>query len=79
VDSVKRTHWALVVHEAPRRSGFGAEIAAEIQEQAFDWLDGPVARICGENVPIPFSRSLESLAFPNAGRIAAGVREILRR
>jgi len=79
VDSVKRTHLAVVVHEAPRRAGFGAEIAAEIQEQAFDWLDGPVARICGENVPIPFSRGLESLAFPNASRIAAGVREILRR
>lgn len=79
VDSVKRTHLAVVVHEAPRRAGFGAEIAAEIQEQAFDWLDGPVARICGENVPIPFSRSLESLAFPNAVRIALGVRELLRR
>ncbi len=79
VESVKRTHLAAVVHEAPVRAGYGAEIVAEIQEQAFDWLDGPVVRICGENVPIPFSRSLERLAIPDASRIAASIRQILRK
>ena len=77
--SVRRTHVAVVVHEAPRRGGYGAEIAAEIQEQAFDWLDAPVARICGEDVPIPFSKALESLAIPDPDRIAAGVRHVLGR
>jgi pyruvate dehydrogenase E1 component beta subunit len=77
--SVRQTHVAAVVHEAPRRGGYGAEITAQIQEQAFDWLDGPVARICGEDVPIPFSRSLEALAIPDPDRITAGVRHVLGR
>jgi pyruvate dehydrogenase E1 component beta subunit len=77
--SIRQTHVAVVVHEAPRRGGYGAEIAAQIQEQAFDWLDAPVARICGEDVPIPFSKALESLAIPDPDRIAAGVRHVLGR
>jgi pyruvate/2-oxoglutarate/acetoin dehydrogenase E1 component len=79
VNSVKRTSMAIVIHEACRRGGYGAEIASEIQEHAFDWLDGPVIRICGEDVPIPFSRSLEAAAIPDPARIAAGVRQSLGR
>ena len=79
VESVKRTHLAVVVHEAPRRGGYGAEIVSLIQEHAFDWLDGPVERVCGEDVPIPFSRPLEALAIPDPQRIAAGVRRALGR
>jgi pyruvate dehydrogenase E1 component beta subunit len=77
VRSVKKTHRALVVHEAVRRGGYGAEIAATIQELAFDHLDGPVARVCGEEVPIPFAPNLEAAAIPDARRIADGVRRLL--
>jgi len=78
-DSVRRNHVAVVVHEAPRRGGYGAEIAARIQEEAFDWLDAPVQRICGADVPIPFARSLEAAAIPDPETIAAGVRQALGR
>ena len=78
-DSVRRTHVALVVHEAPRRGGYGAEIAAQIQSEVFDWLDAPVGRVCGADVPIPFARSLEAVAIPSPETIAAAVREALGR
>lgn len=78
-ESVRRTHAAVVVHEAPRRGGYGAEIAAQIQSEAFDWLDAPVGRVCGADVPIPFARSLEAAAIPSPESIAAGVRDTLGR
>jgi len=79
VQSVKRTNHVLIVHEACERGGVGAEIAALIQEQAFDWLDAPIKRLANPNVPIPFAPSLEALAIPDEERIAAGVRELLGR
>jgi pyruvate dehydrogenase E1 component beta subunit len=79
VESVMKTNRALVVHEAVRQGGVGAEIAAAIQEAAFDYLDAPVLRVCGENVPIPFAPNLEAAAIPDSGRIAAGVRRLLER
>lgn len=78
-DSVRRTHVAVVVHEAPRRGGYGAEIVAQIQSEAFDWLDAPVGRVCGADVPIPFARALEAAAIPSPEAISAGVREALGR
>lgn len=69
VQSVKKTHRVLVVHEAVRSGGFGAEIAARIQEEAFDYLDAPVARVGAPFSPVPFSPALESLYVPNAERI----------
>lgn len=78
-ESVRRTHVAVVVHEAPSRGGFGAEIVAQIQSEAFDWLDAPVGRVCGADVPIPFARSLEAAAIPSPETIAAGVRTALGR
>ena len=77
VESVQRTSRALIVHEAVRRAGYGAEIAATIQELAFDYLDSPVLRVCGENVPIPFARNLEAAAIPDPERIVNGVRRLL--
>jgi pyruvate dehydrogenase E1 component beta subunit len=77
IESVKKTNRALVVHEAVRRAGYGAEIAATIQELAFDYLDSPVLRVCGEDVPIPFARNLEAAAIPDPERIANGVRRLL--
>ena len=78
-ESVRRTHVAVVAHEAPRRGGYGAEIAAQIQYEVFDWLDAPVGRVCGADVPIPFSRSLEAAAIPSPETISVGVRAALGR
>ncbi len=79
VDSVKKTHRALVVHEAVRFCGFGAEVAAQIQELAFDSLDAPVGRIGAPFSPVPFSPALEEHYVPNADWIANEVRRILGR
>jgi len=74
VASVKKTHNALVVHEAVRFGGFGGEIAAQIQEHAFDYLDTPVGRVGAPFAPVPFSPSLEKSYVPNAARIVAAAR-----
>jgi pyruvate/2-oxoglutarate/acetoin dehydrogenase E1 component len=79
VDSVKKTHRAVVVHEACRRGGIGAEIAAEIQERAFDYLDAPILRVANPDVPIPFAKDLEAAAIPDEPRIVAAVRDLLGR
>jgi acetoin:2,6-dichlorophenolindophenol oxidoreductase subunit beta len=77
VKSVMKTHRAMVVHEAVRFGGFGAEIAAQIQEEAFDYLDAPVARVGAPFSPVPFSPALEKLYVPNADRIVAEARKQL--
>lgn len=69
VSSVQKTSRALVVDGGVRQYGAGAEIAATLSELAFDWLDAPVTRLCAEDIPIPFSRSLEPLVQPSAARI----------
>ena len=79
VNSVRKTHRALVVHEAVRFGGIGAEIAAEIQEEAFDYLDAPVGRIGAPFAPVPFSPVLEKEYIPNAAKIAAEVRRIVAK
>ena len=71
VASVKKTHRAMIVHEAVRFGGFGGEIAAQIQELAFDYLDAPVARVGAPFSPVPFSPVLEATYVPNADRIVA--------
>jgi pyruvate dehydrogenase E1 component beta subunit len=77
VESVRKTHRALVAHEAVRFGGIGAEFAAQIQEEAFDYLDAPVGRVGAPFAPVPFSPALEKAYVPNAERIAAEVRRIL--
>jgi pyruvate dehydrogenase E1 component beta subunit len=79
VKSVQKTNRVVVVHEAVRFGGLGAEIAAQIQEFAFDYLDAPVTRIGAPFSPVPFSPALEKHYIPEAKSIADGVREILRR
>jgi pyruvate dehydrogenase E1 component beta subunit len=74
---VRKTHRALVAHEAVRFGGIGGEIAAQIQEEAFDYLDAPVGRVGAPFSPVPFSPPLEKVYVPNADRIAAEVRRIL--
>jgi len=79
VASVRRTSRALVVHEAVRFGGIGAEVAAQIQDDAFDYLDAPVARIGAPFCPVPFSPVLESAYVPDAAAIVAGVRRLIER
>lgn len=75
--SVARTHRAVVVHEAVRAFGVGAEIAARIGEDAFDELDAPVLRVAAPFMPVPFAKSLEREYMVNPERIAAAVRRTL--
>jgi pyruvate dehydrogenase E1 component beta subunit len=79
VASVKRTNRAIVVHEAVRFGGLGAEITAQIQEEAFDYLDAPVARVAAPFSPVPFSPVLERHYLPDAAKIASGIRDVLAR
>jgi acetoin:2,6-dichlorophenolindophenol oxidoreductase subunit beta len=79
LDSVRRTNRALVVHEAVTFGGIGAEIAAQIQEEAFDYLDAPVLRLGAPFSPVPFSPVLERAYIPDSNRIVAGVRRLLER
>jgi pyruvate dehydrogenase E1 component beta subunit len=79
VDSVRRTNRVVVAHEAVRVGGFGAEVAAQIQEQAFDYLDAPVGRVGAPYSPVPFTPTLERTYVPDPARIAAGVRDAVAR
>ena len=79
VTSVKKTHRALIVEETAKFGGFAGEVAAQVQEEAFDYLDSPVGRVAGEEVPIPYSPVLEPLAIADAQKIAAAVRDLVAR
>ena len=79
LDSVRRTNRAVVVHEAVTFGGIGAEISAQIQEEAFDYLDAPVLRIGAPFSPVPFSPVLERAYIPDSNRIANGVHRLLER
>lgn len=79
VASVKKTNRVVVAHEAVRFGGFGAEVAAQIQELAFDFLDAPVGRVAAPSSPIPFTPALEGLYVPDAAKIAAGIRDAVAR
>ena len=73
VESVRKTNRAVVVEEGWKTGGFGAEIASTIQDEAFDNLDGPVARVGGAEVPAPYAGELEAAAIPDAGRVMAAI------
>jgi pyruvate dehydrogenase E1 component beta subunit len=65
IQSVKKTNRAVMVEDDWKFGGFGGEIAAQIMERAFDWLDAPVARVSGKDVPMPYNRDLEFAALPS--------------
>jgi pyruvate dehydrogenase E1 component beta subunit len=69
VESVKKTGRIVTVEEGWRQSGVGAEIAASVTEQAFDWLDAPVTRVTGKDVPMPYAANLEKLALPSVAGV----------
>jgi pyruvate dehydrogenase E1 component beta subunit len=75
--SVAKTHRAVIIDEAWRTGSFAAEISAQIMEGAFDELDAPVARVCGEEAPAPYPKHLEDAALPQAGKIVKAVREMM--
>jgi len=77
--SIQKTFHALVVHEACLTGGFGAEIAARIGEELFDYLDAPVMRIGAKDVPIPFSPVLEHYVLPQAEDIIKGAKRVVNR
>ena len=79
VRSVKKTSRCLVVHEAWRTGGIGAEIAAQITEEAFDWLDAPAERMGAAEVPMPYNDRLEREVMPSAAGIAETVRRMCHR
>src|SRR5262245_19305351 len=79
VESVKKTNRIVSVEEGWPFAGIGSEIAAIMMEQAFDWLDAPVARVAGEDVPLPYAANLEKLALPNPDKIAAAARKVCYR
>ena len=74
VASVKKTNRAVVAHEAVTRMGFGAEVAAVIQYQAFDWLDAPVERVGARFSPLPFAPVMEQFVVPHADDVLAAIK-----
>jgi acetoin:2,6-dichlorophenolindophenol oxidoreductase subunit beta len=78
VASVRKTSRAIVVDGGYRQYGITGEIAATVAEHAFDWLDAPVLRVGGANVPVPFSKSLEPLVLPDAERLARDAAALVR-
>jgi len=77
VESVRKTNRLLICHEATERGGWAAEIAMQVGELAFDHLDAPVARVCGANVPVPYSTPLEAAVVPGEAAIEQGLRALL--
>ena len=78
-NSLRKTHHAVIVEESNKNAGIGAELAAMIQEEMYDELDGPVGRVAALDVPIPYNIALEKYVIPDAARIAEAVRAQLAR
>jgi pyruvate dehydrogenase E1 component beta subunit len=79
IRSVQKTGRCVVVEEGWQQSGIGAEIAARLMEQAFDYLDAPVARVSGKDVPMPYAANLEKLALPSVADVIAAVKSVCYR
>ena len=79
IPSVERTGRAVVVSEGPLTGGVASELAARIGEECFDFLQSPVVRLAGEDIPVPVSPDLESASIPTVASIASTVRRMLRR
>jgi pyruvate dehydrogenase E1 component beta subunit len=73
VASVKKTNRAVIVEDDWKFGGFAGELSAQIMERAFDWLDAPVARVCGKDVPMPYNRNLEFAALPSEEDVVEAV------
>ncbi len=76
--SLAKTGRLVIVHEAPRRAGVGAEIAARVAEDAFSLLRAPIVRVAGLNAPVPYAPVLEETVLPSVARIAEAIRAVVR-
>jgi pyruvate dehydrogenase E1 component beta subunit len=79
IASVQKTNRCVAVEEGWPQSGVCAEIGMRIMEAAFDWLDAPVARVTGKDVPMPYAANLEKLALPNVGEVVQAAKSVLYR
>jgi pyruvate dehydrogenase E1 component beta subunit len=79
VASVKKTNRIVAVEEGWPFAGIGSEIAAVMMEECFDWLDAPVKRVAGKDVPLPYAANLERLAVPQVENIVAAAKEVAYR
>jgi len=79
LESVRRTNRLVVAHEGWKSGGFGAEISALVMEKAFDWLDAPVERVGGLDMPMPFNDRLEAQVIPSQDSIITAVKKTLGR
>jgi len=79
VDSVAKTHRAVIVDESWRTGSFAAEVSAQIMEFAFDNLDAPVARVCSAEVPMPYAKHLEAATLPQVEGIVNAARNLVWR
>jgi pyruvate dehydrogenase E1 component beta subunit len=79
VASVTKTNRCVVAHEAVTRMGFGAEIVAVVQEQAFDWLDAPVERVGAKFAPLPFAPVMEEYVVPHSADVLEAIRRTVAR
>ena len=78
IESVKKTNRAVIVEEGWKSFGVGAEVAARIYQDAFDYIDAPIERVAQKETPLPYNRSLEQLALPQVEDIIKAVREVLK-
>jgi pyruvate dehydrogenase E1 component beta subunit len=79
VESVKKTGRLVTVEEGWKQSGVGAEIAARVMEEAFDYLDAPVLRVTGKDVPMPYAANLEKLALPSVAEVVEAAKAVCYR
>ena len=76
LESARKTGKVLIVHSATGNTGVGAEVAALIAQEAFEWLDAPIQRLTGLDIPVPFSPTLEDAYRPSADKIYARAKEL---
>jgi acetoin:2,6-dichlorophenolindophenol oxidoreductase subunit beta len=79
IESVRKTNRCVVAHEAVTRMGFGAEVAAVVQHEAFDWLDAPIERVGAKFAPIPFAPVMEEFVVPHAKDVVEAIRRTVAR
>ncbi len=79
VESVKKTNRLVTVEEGWGPMGVGAEVAARVVEEAFDWLDAPPARVHQEDVPLPYAANLEALSLPSVDKIVKAAKAVCYR
>jgi pyruvate dehydrogenase E1 component beta subunit len=77
LESFKKTNRAVIVEEGWRSYGVGAEVAARIYEEAFDYVDAPIRRVAQKEVPLPYNRALEQMALPQVQDVVDAVKEVV--